>query len=143
MRLRARLHTAEQLGSPWVTTSYADRQTVTPTAAGVWNLGDAAAMVAPLTGDGMGMALRTAELAAAVAHMSFQHELTWEQASREYERQWRREFWPRLRWGRHLEGILLRPGTAHLARLALRWMPPLTAMLYRRTRQIITTSEQA
>jgi flavin-dependent dehydrogenase len=142
IRLRARLHTAEQLGSPWVTTSYADRHTVTPTAAGIWNLGDAAAMVAPLTGDGMGMALRTAELAAAVAHMSFQGELTWEQASREYERQWQREFWPRLRWGRHLERILLRPGTAHLACLALRCMPPLTAMLYRRTRQIITTTEQ-
>lgn len=142
-RLRARLCLAEPLGSPWVTTSYADRHTVTPTAAGIWNLGDAAAMVAPLTGDGMGMALRTAELAATITHMSFQHELTWEQASNEYGRQWRREFLPRLRWGRHLEGILLRPSTAYLARLALHWMPWLTDMLYHRTRQIRATSEQA
>jgi flavin-dependent dehydrogenase len=142
MRLRARLHMAEQLGSAWVTTSYTDRHTVTPTAAGVWNLGDAAAMVAPLTGDGMGMALRTAELAAAITHMSFQHKLTWEQASREYERQWRREFLPRLRWGRYLEGLLLRPSTAYLACRALHWMPSLTAVLYHRTRQIMATTEQ-
>jgi flavin-dependent dehydrogenase len=142
MCLRARLHTAERVGSPWVTTSYADRHIVTPTAAGIWNLGDAAAMVAPLTGDGMGMALRTAELAATITRMSFQHELTWEQASREYGRQWRCEFWPRLRWGRHLESILIRPSTARLACLALHWVPPLTAMLYRRTRQVITTTEQ-
>jgi menaquinone-9 beta-reductase len=143
VRLRARLRMAEQLGSPWVTTSYADGHTATPTAAGIWNLGDAAAMVAPLTGDGMGMALRAAELAATITHMGFQRELTWEQASREYGRQWRREFWPRLRWGRYLEGILLRPSTAHLARLALHWMPSLTARLYHRTRQIMATTEQA
>jgi menaquinone-9 beta-reductase len=143
MCLRARLHMAEQLGSPWVTTSYTDRHALTPTTAGIWNLGDAAAMVAPLTGDGMGMALRTAELAATIAYMSFQRGLTREQASQEYGRQWRREFWPRLRWGRYLEGILLRPGTAYLACLALHWMPPLAAMLYHRTRQPMVATEQA
>jgi flavin-dependent dehydrogenase len=142
-RLGARLRTAERLDSAWVTTSYADKRTVAPTAAGLWNLGDAAAVVAPLTGDGMGMALRTAELAATITHMGFQHGLTWEQASREYGRQWRREFWPRLRWGRYLEGLLLRPGTAYLACLALHWVPPLTAMLYHRTRHITATTEQA
>jgi flavin-dependent dehydrogenase len=143
MRLRTRLHMAEPLSLPWVTTSYADRHAATPTAAGIWNLGDAAAMVAPLTGDGMGMALRTAELAATMTSMCFQRGLTWEQASRAYGRQWRREFCPRLRWGRHLEGILLRPSTAYLACLALHLMPPLTAMLYRRTRQIMAATEQA
>jgi menaquinone-9 beta-reductase len=137
MRLRSRLRLAEQLGSAWVTTSYADGRTVTPVEAGIWNLGDGAAMVAPLTGDGMGMALRTAELAATLMRMSFQQELPWEQASREYTRRWRREFLPRLRWGRYLEGVLLRPRAAALACLALRWMPPLTDMLYHRTRQII------
>jgi flavin-dependent dehydrogenase len=140
-RLRARLDAAEPLNSPWVTTSYTDRHTVTPTAAGIWNLGDAAALVAPLTGDGMGMALRTAELAATITHMGFQQTLTWEQASREYGRQWRREFLPRLRWGRYLEGILLRPSTAYLACLALQLMPSLTAMLYHRTRRFVATTE--
>jgi flavin-dependent dehydrogenase len=141
-RLRARVHLAEQLGAPWVTTSYADGRTVTPVEAGIWNIGDGAAMVAPLTGDGMGMALCTAELAATITRLSFQHELTWEQASREYTRQWRRRFLPRLRWGRYLEGILLRPRTAGLACFALHWIPSLTDMLYHRTRQIMATTER-
>jgi flavin-dependent dehydrogenase len=142
-RLRARLHLAERCGAPWVGTSYADRPTVRPVEAGIWNIGDCAAMVAPLTGDGMGMALRTAELAATITRMSLHRELTWEQASREYTRQWRREFLPRLRWGRYLEGVLLRPRTAGLACLALHWMPSLADMLYRRTRRIMAATEQA
>jgi flavin-dependent dehydrogenase len=72
-------------------------------------MGDCAAMVAPLTGDGMGMGLRTAELAATMMLAGFWKELPWDQTSAEYARHWQREFLPRLRWGRCLEAILLRP----------------------------------
>jgi flavin-dependent dehydrogenase len=143
MRLHARLHLAEQRGSAWVTTSYADRSSVTPVEADIWNVGDCVAMVAPLTGDGMGMALRAAELAATIMLKGFQRKLPWADASIQYTQRWRREFLPRLRWGRCIEGILLRPRAASLAYLALHWLPSLTDMLYHRTRQILVTPDQA
>jgi flavin-dependent dehydrogenase len=108
---------------------------------GIWNVGDRAAMVAPLTGDGMGMGLRGAELAATIVLAMLRRELSWEQATAEYTWRWRREFLPRLRWGRCLEAILLQPRLAVLARWALNCVPSLTDQLYRRTRQLIPMTE--
>lgn len=141
--LRSRLHMAEQVGTYWMTTSFGERRTALPVADGIWNIGDRAAMVAPFTGDGMGMGLRAAELAAMIMLMGFRRELPWDQASAEYARRWRQEFLPCLRWGRRLEGILLQPKLASLACLVLNWMPSLTAMLYHRTRRIIPTTDSA
>jgi flavin-dependent dehydrogenase len=137
--LRSRLQKAERVGAQWTATSVADRRTVTPVDAGIWNIGDCAAMVAPLTGDGMGMGLRSAELAATIILMGFRRELSWDDASTEYARQWRREFLPRLRWGQLLEAILLQPRLASLACRAVSRMPSLADMLYHRTRQLTPT----
>jgi flavin-dependent dehydrogenase len=98
-------------------------------------------MVAPLTGDGMGMGLRSAELAATILQAAFRQELTWEQAAAEYDRRWRQAFLPRLRWGRRLEALLLRPRLAGLACLALNLAPWLVDAIYRRTRDITPVVE--
>jgi flavin-dependent dehydrogenase len=134
--LRTRLQTAQQVGASWVTTSFTYKRTVTPVTAEVWNIGDCAAMVAPLTGDGMGMGLRTAELAATMMLDVFWKELSWDQLSAEYARHWKREFLPRLRWGRGLEALLLRPRLAWLSCTALYYLPWLMEQLYRRTRRL-------
>ena len=68
--------------------------------------------VAPLTGDGMGMGLRAAELAATMMLGVFQQESPWHLATVEYARRWQGEFLPRLRWGRGLEALLLQPRLA-------------------------------
>jgi flavin-dependent dehydrogenase len=136
-RLRARLQTARRVDPHWTTTSFAYERTGMPVEAGIWNVGDRAAMVAPLTGDGMGMGLRAAELAATIELAMFRRELPWDQAADEYARRWRREFLPRLRWGRRLEAMLLRPRLAMLSCCALSCMPSLVDQLYRRTRQLI------
>jgi hypothetical protein len=80
--------------------------------------------------------LRTAELAATMMLDIFWKELSWEQLSAEYARHWKREFLPRLRWGRGLEALLLRPRLAWLSSTALYYLPWLMEQLYRRTRRL-------
>jgi flavin-dependent dehydrogenase len=112
-------------------------------ASAIWNIGDCAAMVAPLTGDGMGMGLRTAELAATMMLGIFRQEVPWAQATVEYARRWQVEFLPRLRWGRGLEALLLQPRLASLACMALDRIPALMNQLYRRTRQLWPATDPA
>ena len=133
--LRRRLQSVDPVSISWTTTSFAYGRTVAPVASDIWNIGDCAAMVAPLTGDGMGMGLRAAELAATMMLEVFRQELSWHEAMAEYARRWRGEFLPRLRWGRGLEAFLLQPRLAVLACMALRCVPALLYQLYRRTRQ--------
>jgi flavin-dependent dehydrogenase len=135
--LRLRLQKAQEVGTAWTTTSFAYGRTVIPVASAIWNIGDCAAMVAPLTGDGMGMGLRAAELAATIMLAVFRRECPWEQATAEYARRWRREFQPRLRWGRSLETILLQPRLAWLACVALHRAPSFVDRIYRRTRRLL------
>jgi menaquinone-9 beta-reductase len=134
--LRLRLQRAQPIGTPWTTTSCAGATTIAPVAAAFWNVGDRAAMVAPLTGDGMGMGLRAAEVAAATMLALFRQELSWEQATAEYVRRWRQEFLPRLRWGRRLQALLLQARLASLSCVALHYVPSLVDQIYRRTRQL-------
>jgi flavin-dependent dehydrogenase len=145
-RLRMRVQNAEHIGPSWVTTSFTSGKTIAPVVAGIWNIGDCAAMVAPLTGDGMGMGLRSAELAATLIRAVLGGECAWQQASAEYARRWQREFGPRLRWGRGLETILLHPRLASLACVVLQRVPWFMDRVYRRTRQlspVLTTSGES
>jgi len=134
--LQSRLSQAEQVGMSWCTTSIADRRAAAPIEEGVWNIGDRAVMVAPLTGDGMGMGLCAAEMAVTSVLKAFHGEVSWEDASAVYAQHWHQAFLPRLRWGQALERILLQPRWASLACLALNWLPSLTDLLYYRTRQV-------
>jgi flavin-dependent dehydrogenase len=134
--LHFRLQSAEQVDASWTTTSFIYGRTVAPVVSGIWNIGDCAAMVAPLTGDGMGMALRAAELAATMMPAVFWQESAWNQITAEYARRWQQEFVPRLRWGRGLEATLLHPQLASLACVTLQRMPSLMDRVYRRTRHL-------
>jgi 2-polyprenyl-6-methoxyphenol hydroxylase-like FAD-dependent oxidoreductase len=134
--LGIRLQGVKPAGMSWTTTSFTYRRGVTPVVSGIWNIGDCAAMAAPLTGDGMGMGLRSAELAATIMLEVFRQELPWSLATAEYMRRWREEFRPLLQWGRGLEALLLRPRLAWLACKALQGVPRLMPQLYGRTRQL-------
>jgi menaquinone-9 beta-reductase len=140
-QLRQRLQSVEPVGTSWTTTSFTYGRGVAPVASAIWNIGDCAAMVAPLTGDGMGMGLRAAELAATMILGVFRHESSWHQATVEYARRWRGEFLPRLRWGRGLEALLLRPRLAALACGTLHCFPMLMNQLYRRTRHLLPATD--
>jgi flavin-dependent dehydrogenase len=138
MVLRQRLQGAKQISTSWTTTSFTYGRPVAPVSSGIWHIGDSAAMVAPLTGDGMGMGLRAAELAATMLQAVFWQESTWAQATTEYARRWQREFSPRLRWGRGLEAMLLQPRLAALACATLHHLPALMDYIYRRTRSLLS-----
>jgi flavin-dependent dehydrogenase len=133
--LGLRMAKAQRVDTGWTTTSASTARTASPVADAMWNIGDRAAMIAPLTGDGMGMGLRTAELAATTLLAVFRQELPWAGATAAYAHRWRQEFLPRLRWGRALEVVLLQPRLASLACVALRLIPSLMVQSYQRTRQ--------
>jgi flavin-dependent dehydrogenase len=134
--LRRRLAEAERLDMPWITVSHRYHRRPIPVVNAVWHVGDSAAMVAPLTGDGMGMGLRAAELAAPLLGAACRRALSWQEATGTYRQRWQHAFGPRLRWGKWLEMVLLRPRLAALACMALNLMPALVDAMYHRTRDI-------
>ena len=80
------------------------------TAAAAPCLGDTVAMIPPLAGDGMAMALRSAELCLAPADAYLHGSLALRGWEEEYGRAWRREFASRLRLGQSLQAALTTPG---------------------------------
>lgn len=98
------------------------------------HVGDASVMIPPLCGDGMSMALRSAELCASLADSYLHGKLTLAQWQHEYTQAVGREFAGPLRWGRLINtmfGVPLLPrfllGFAHLT-------PGLASKLVRATR---------
>ncbi len=81
---------------------------------GVLCVGDAAAMITPLCGDGMAMALRGAELCAPLADAFLRGQIPQSELARLYARAWHAEFDPRLRIGRLLQSALGQPKLANL-----------------------------
>jgi menaquinone-9 beta-reductase len=139
-RLGLRMRKAQRIDPLWTATSVAGDRVAAPVTDAMWNIGDRAAIIAPLTGDGMGMGMRAAELAATTLLSVFHRELSWAQATAEYARRWRHEFQPRLRWGRILESVLLQPKLASLACVGLYCAPSLLRQVYHRTRQCLPES---
>jgi flavin-dependent dehydrogenase len=97
-------------------------------------LGDTAVMIPPLCGDGMAIALRSAELCAPLVHnfLCGQLSLTgWEAA---YRSIWEAEFGRAVRLGRSLQGMLNLPLLSEVLLGLGRLAPPLAEMLVRATR---------
>ena len=95
------------------------------------SIGDALAMPAPLTGNGMSMAFEAAELAAAPLAAFARNSLTWEQTLTEIRNAHRAKFETRLKWSARLHRLLVSPSKDILiptaAPLAWPW-------LFRKTR---------
>lgn len=97
-------------------------------------IGDAAGMIAPVAGNGVAMALRSASMAVdpILDVVSGRSDLA--AARARYRRAWRRAFRPRLEAGRLAQALAVRPPAAAMfVRLASRW-PALADGLIRRTR---------
>jgi flavin-dependent dehydrogenase len=101
---------------------------------GVACLGDTAVMIPPLCGDGMAIALRSAELCAPLAHNFLQGQLSLADWQVGYQASWHAEFDQPVRVGRYLQAMLNLPLLADaligLGRLA----PPLVTALVQATR---------
>ena len=86
-------------------------------------LGDTAAMIPPLAGDGMAMALRSAELCLNPADAYLDGNLSLKGWEEEYGRAWRREFVGRLRLGQSLQGALTTRGLGDAMAGIGQWLP--------------------
>jgi len=103
-------------------------------------LGDAAAMIAPLCGDGIGMALSSAVLARDWVKHRLAGDVTPDAMLSGYARSWRRAFLRQLEVGEALQRLLLAPRTAAWTVRMCRALPALTGWLVRHTRDAALVS---
>jgi flavin-dependent dehydrogenase len=92
-------------------------------------IGDTAGMIAPLCGDGMAMALQSAEVAVPSVLAFLDERLSAEAFRQRYTSDWREAFRTRMRLGRWIQWSAFRPGVAaavvracHLAPIFGRWL---------------------
>lgn len=97
-------------------------------------IGDTAATIAPLCGDGMAMALRSSELAAPLVHALLIGTLAAPAFRRHYTAAWHTEFDDRMRLGRWIHHLLTYPRLAGLGVRACRAVPALAHWVIARTR---------
>lgn len=97
-------------------------------------IGDAAGMIAPLCGDGMAMALRSAELAAPLVDRFLSGALDPASLKRAYGKMWQRRFVRQMKLGRFLHAVLTRPRAADVCVALARVMPGLARSVFAATR---------
>lgn len=142
--LRGRMKRAALL-FPWMATANVHFSPPTPLrrlalAPSTWSrcevmcAGDAAGFIHPLTGDGMAMALRGGELAAAAIGAALQNSWDREALHEMWRLSWEREFASRLKWARPLQKALIDPNISRLALPLFRLAPGLVRAVVNRTR---------
>jgi 2-polyprenyl-6-methoxyphenol hydroxylase-like FAD-dependent oxidoreductase len=99
--------------------------------------GDAAGFIHPLTGDGMAMALRGGELAAATLVGALQNNWGEGEAQELWARVWEREFASRLRWSRALQATVITPQVSRVAWPAFAALPQMARLAIRKTRGVM------
>lgn len=104
------------------------------TSGGVLMVGDSAASISPLCGDGMSMALRTGELVVPLAHRFLKGEWSGQALRQAYDQQWRQEFSRRLRLGGMLQQLFFQPFLSSPAMALLHSYPSIGQWLIRCTR---------
>ncbi len=100
----------------------------------VMMVGDTAAMIAPLCGDGMAMALRSASMAGPLVSAFLSGQVAFGEMKKEYDRAWRSGFRRQLGIGRVLQAALFRPTVARMGVRVLNAFPSLGDYFVRATR---------
>lgn len=122
--LRARIGGATPV-FPWLATANVFFGRRAPVENGVFNCGDSAGYIHPLTGNGMAMAARAGELAAACLSCAIRGEISSTDAAELYARAWNREFAARLGWATRLEKLLVAPRLVNSALAFFHFAPSL------------------
>lgn len=99
----------------------------------VFAVGDALAMLPPVTGNGMSFALESAEIAAPLLAGWAEGNLEWQAGLNQYQSRLRRRFASRIKWARWLHRGLFSPIGQRLLFHSVR-RGPLLGWLFRRTR---------
>ncbi len=131
--LAARLQSLERLTSPQnlAQISFARKA---PFDHDLCMIGDAGGMITPLCGDGMAMALRSADLVVPLLSQLLQESLPLDTFKIRYRRAWQREFSQRLQLGRLMHQAFIYPSLAAIGVNSCRLVPALGRWLIASTR---------
>lgn len=133
-RLGAWLKEAERIHPRWISIAQVPFVDKPAMEGDVLMAGDSAGLIVPLAGNGISMALEGGMLAADQLGRWLRGDLPADDLRREYPAAWRQRFSGRLRLGRMLQPLMLRPKTAGLALRLLNRLPGLGAALVAGTR---------
>ncbi|MCK9212103.1 MAG: FAD-dependent oxidoreductase [Ignavibacteriaceae bacterium] len=101
---------------------------------GIFMIGDAAGVIAPLAGDGIGMALQSAKLIASILVKSRKENLSAEETERFYKNSWRKLFKKRLILASFIQKILLQSKFRNMAVYVVKMFPSVLQKLIKVTR---------
>ena len=108
--LGAWLSAAQPVYEPWISIAqvpFVDKQTIVND---ILMVGDSAGLIAPVAGDGMGMALQASFMASRLLSAYLSGQISAERLRSHYHAQWWAAFRLRLRLSRLLQAWMLRPG---------------------------------
>jgi menaquinone-9 beta-reductase len=134
--LREWFATATPIYDDWISISRVTLDTKPLTAGDVLFAGDAAGMIAPLAGDGMAMALHSGTMAANTLNEYLRGEQSAATVVKTYHHDWQHTFANRLRLGRVLNNVMLRPALLARGLGFLNVVPRLGDFLVRQTRDL-------
>lgn len=95
--------------------------------------GDAAGLIAPLSGNGMAMAIHAASVCSALVHQFLNNEISREELEFNYSRSWNHLFFKRLKRGKSIQSLFGRPGVSEVSLQFMRLFPFLFHSLIRST----------
>jgi len=135
-QLGAWLADAEPLYPDWLSIAQVTLAPKTPLEGDILCAGDAAGMVAPLAGDGMAMALHSGVLAAESVREYLTHQTDAAVMKAGYADKWQRTFATRLRLGRALQSLMLKPAILTPGLRVMRAFPVVGNWLVANTRDM-------
>lgn len=97
----------------------------------VFMVGDSAGLIHPLCGNGMAMAMRSAQIFCEIYLGSDKNNRI--KMEEEYTGQWKREFHQRLTTGRWAQRILMNPISSEIGFTAAQWFPGILPQIIRKT----------
>jgi hypothetical protein len=98
---------------------------------GIFYVGDAAGVIAPLAGDGIGMAVQSAQLLAGIL---YKNNLDIIKSSDDYKREWRKQFSGRLRASGSIQTLIMNKTIEHFGTNIVSLFPFLLPKLIKYTR---------
>lgn len=102
---------------------------------GIYMIGDAARVIAPLAGDGIGMAIESGELIARVLTESKKNNLSKQSTETLYEKEWEELFSKRISVARSLQHVALNSRGGNIGGAVMEHFPLLTEKLIQWTRK--------
>jgi menaquinone-9 beta-reductase len=130
------LSEAVPLGDRWLSIAQIPFVQKLPVDGDVLMAGDSAGLIAPLAGDGMAMALQAGKLASSWLDTFFRGQVSAEDVRQGYAEAWHDQFQGRLRVGRVLQAVMLRPQLLAFGLRAAHTIPALGRYFVTNTRDM-------